>query len=197
LATEERIMTRLAIGVVLWSIVHFLPAIAVDLKKNLVNRFGEYGYKGGFTLLMVVAIYLMVSGWKAAVPEASDLIFTPPEWGGYAAGLLVLVGFVLFLAPYPPNNVRRMFRHPQLIGFICWGVGHLLSNGEPRSVLFFGGLTVWAIVEIVLLNRRDGAWTRPEKVPLLKDFAMILFSVLAYIGFLYTHHLLFGGTQLV
>ena len=56
-------MTRLAIGVVLWSVVHFLPAIAVDLKKNLVNRFGEYGYKGGFTFLMLIAIYLMISGW--------------------------------------------------------------------------------------------------------------------------------------
>ena len=190
-------MTRLAIGLVLWSVIHFLPAIAVDLKKNLVKRFGEYGYKGGFTLFMLLAIYLMISGWKLAVPEASDLVYTPPEWSGHAAGLLVLVGFILFLAPYPPNNVRRLLRHPQLIGVICWGVGHLLSNGEPRSVLFFAGLTLWAGIEIVLLNRRDGTWIKPNKAPLMKDFAMVLFSVLAYIGFLYTHHLLFGGTQLI
>ncbi len=189
-------MTRLAIGVLLWSVVHFIPAIAVDLKKNMVNRFGEYPYKGIFTLIMVIAIYLIISGWKAAVPEASELDFTPPEWSVHAAGLLVLVGFILFMAPYPPNNFKRVMRHPQLIGMAFWGVGHLLSNGEPRSVLLFGGLTAWALIEMLLINRRDGEWTRPAKVSGKKDLTLVLFSVLMYMVFLYTHHLIFGGSPL-
>ena len=57
-----------------------------------------------------------LEGWKAAVPE---VIYTPPGWGNYAAGLLVLLGFVLFLAPYPPNNLKRLLRHPQLILIRC------------------------------------------------------------------------------
>ena len=190
-------MTRLILGVLLWSVVHFIPAIAVDLKRNMLKRFGEYPYKGAFSLLMVLAIYLMVSGWKAAVPEAADLVFTPPEWGNYAAGLLVLIGFILFLAPYPPNNIKRMLRHPQLIGMACWGLGHLISNGEPRSIVLFSGLTAWAIIEIFLLNRRDGEWTRPEKASPKKDFALIAFSLLTFLAFLYTHHILFGGTELI
>ena len=86
-------MTRLVIGVLLWSVVHFIPAIAVDLKKSMVNRFGEYPYKGIFTLMMVVAIYLMISGWKAAVPEVD---YVPPDWSVHAAMLFVLVGFIMF-----------------------------------------------------------------------------------------------------
>ena len=192
-------MTRLALGVLLWSIVHFIPGIAADLKKNVVSKYGEYPYKGVFTLLMIVSLYLIISGWGSMTPVAPatlEMIYTPPDWGGHAAGVLVLIGFILFLAPYPPNNIKRLMRHPQLIGMVCWGVGHLLAVGTMRSIVLFGGLTIWAVLEIGLLNRRDGAWVKPEKVSYRTDLTMTLFSVLAFMAFLYTHHLLFGGSPL-
>lgn len=186
-------MMRLAFGVLLWSVVHFMLAIVPDLKQGMVKRFGEYPFKGVFTLIMVVAIYLIISGWKSVVP---DMVYLPPGWGDYAAIFLVLVGFVLFLAPYPANNFKRMLRHPQLTGMACWGVGHLLANGEARSMVLFGGLTVWALVEMFLLNRRDGEWIKPAAVSVQKDLALVLFSMLVYMAFLYTHHLLFGAAPL-
>ena len=186
-------MTRLAFGVLLWSIVHFSPVIALGLKKNLVNRFGEYPFKGVFALIMVTAIYLIVSGWRSAVPE---VVYMPPGWGNYATVVLVLIGFILFLAPYPPNNFKRMLRHPQLTGMACWGVGHLLSNGETRSIVLFGGLTAWALIEMVLINRRDGEWVKPAAVAAKKDLALVVFSVLAFMVVLFTHRLLFGSSPL-
>ena len=186
-------MTRLALGVLLWSIVHFIPTIAVDFKKNLLNRVGEYPYKGLFALLMFLSIYLIISGWKSVVPAE---IFIPPDWNVQAAAVLVLIGFILFLAPYPPNNFKRVLRHPQLIGMVFWGVGHLVSNGDDRSIVLFGGLSIWAVLEILLLNRRDGDWARPAQVSIKKDLGLTLFAVLAYMVFLYTHHLVFGGSPL-
>ena len=166
----------------------------------MVARFGEYPYKGAFTALMLISLYLIISGWSALTPVEPEVLaefYTPPEWGGHAAAALILIGFILFLAPYPPNNIKRMLRHPQLIGFICWGVGHLLAVGTVRSIVFFGGLTVWAIIEIFLINQREGPWIRPTRVAFRNDVAMVLFSVLAYMAMLYTHHLLFGGTNLI
>ena len=192
-------MTRLALGVLLWSVVHFIPALAAGFKKKMLKRFGEYPYKGAFTVVMIISLYLIISGWKSMTPDAPEvlnIIFTPPVWGEYAAGLLVLIGFILFLAPYPPNNFKRMLRHPQLIGLVSWSVGHLLAVGTARAIVLFGGLAAWALIEVLLLNRRDGAWLKPAKVPFKKDLAMVLFSVLAYMAFLYTHHLLFGGSPL-
>jgi uncharacterized membrane protein len=180
--------------------VHFFPAIAPEFKKTMVGRFGEYTYKGVFSVLMVISIYLIITGWSSLTPTEPDVlnaIYTAPAWGGHAAGVIVLIGFILFLAPYPPNNFKRMMRHPQLIGFACWGVGHLLAVGTARSIVLFGGLTAWALIEIFLINRRDGAWVKPEKAPVKNDVAMVLFSVLVYMAFLYTHHLLFGGTNLI
>ena len=192
-------MTRLILGVLLWSIAHFTPALAANFKTKMVARFGEYPWKGALTLFMVAALYLIVSGWMSMTPEEPEvlaMVFTPPEWSVYAAGVLALIGFVLFLAPYPPNNFKRMMRHPQLIGVVCLGVGHLTAVGTMRGVVFFGGLTVWALLEMVLINRRDGEWMKPDKAPFRKDLSMVLFSVLVYMAFLYTHHLLLGGAPL-
>jgi len=180
--------------------VHFIPGIAVDFKKTMVDRFGEYPFKGLFTVLMVVSLYLIISGWGSMTPVEPEILvplYTAPEWGGHAAAVLVLIGFVLFLAPYPPNNFKRLLRHPQLIGMVSWGVGHLLAVGTTRAIVLFAGLSVWAILELLVINRRDGVWVKPDKVPLKKDIALVLFSVLAYLAFLYTHHMLFGGTELI
>ena len=192
-------MTRLVLGLLLWSVVHFIPGLAVDFRKNLINRFGENPYKGVFALLMVVALYLIISGWQSMTPvepEVLELIFTPPDWGVYAAGLLVLIGFILFLAPYPPNNFKRIMRHPQLIGVVSFSVGHLFAVGTTRAIVLFAGLGVWAVIEILLINRRDGEWVKPARAPFKKDASMVLFSVLVYMAFLYTHHLMFGGSPL-
>ena len=193
-------MTRLALGVLLWSLVHIFPGLSKDFRKNLIGRYGEYSYKGIFTLVMVVAIFLIISGWASMTPEAPEVLamhYTPAEWGGHAAAFFILIGFILFLAPYAPNNIKRILRHPQLIGVVCWGVGHLLAVGTTRSLVLFGGLSVWAILEVFLINRRDGQWIKPEKASFNNDFSMVLFSVLAYLMFLYTHHMLFGGTELI
>jgi len=193
-------MTRLAIGVLLWSMVHFVPSIAAGFKQAVLSRYGEYPYKGAFTVIMVISLYLIISGWGSLTPvepEVLTAIYTAPEWGGHAAALLVLIGFVLFLAPYQPNNVKRIMRHPQLVGVVCWGVGHLLAVGTARSIVLFGGLSVWALIEIYLINKRDGAWVKPDKAMFKNDVTIMAFAVLAYLAFLFTHHLLFGGTNLI
>ena len=166
----------------------------------MLDRFGEYPYKGAFTMLMIISLYLMISGWTSLTPVEPDVlvpVYTAPEWGGHVAALLVLLGFILFLAPYPTNNIKRMMRHPQLIAVMCWGVGHLAAIGTARSIVLFGGLTLWALIEMPLINRRDGQWVKPARAPFKNDVAMVVFSVLAYMAFLFTHHLLFGGTNLV
>ena len=63
-------MLRLALGVLLWSVIHLFPGVKSDFKKNMLNKYGEYPYKGAFTLLMIVAIYLIITGWQSTSPVA-------------------------------------------------------------------------------------------------------------------------------
>ena len=182
-------MTRLSLGVLLWSLVHLVPTLFAGARGKLVARIGENPYKGLFTLLIVLSIYLIISGWKAAVPES---LYVPPAWGRHLTALLMLAAFVLFFAPYPPNNIRRVLRHPQLTGVALWGVGHLLANGEARSVVLFGGLALWAVIEILLINRRDGARTPPPPAPRRNDLLLIVAGVAVYVVLAAAHRWLFG-----
>jgi uncharacterized membrane protein len=56
----------------------------------------------------------------------------------------------------------------------------------------FGGLALWAIIEIILLNRRDGAWVKPDPVPRKKDIIVLVAGFTAYIIVALAHQWLFG-----
>lgn len=187
-------MIKLVLGVLLWNATKLTPVIAVDFRKRLVDRMGENPYKGVYALLVAFSIYLIISGWKATIPE---FLYIPPEWGRHATSLLVLIAFILFSASHGQNNIKRFLRHPQLTAVAVWGLAHLLANGESRSIVLFGGMALWAIADIVLINRRDGAWTRPEPVPFKKDIIAVIAGLVVYVVFAGAHRWLFGVSPFV
>ena len=70
-------------------------------------------------------------------------------------------------------------RHPQLIGVCLWAGAHLLVNGDMPSLVLFGGLLLWALAEIVLINRTP--WTRPAIIPpLRKEITVPLAALVVY-----------------
>jgi uncharacterized membrane protein len=182
-------MIKLILGVLLWSIAHLLPAVAADFRQRVIAQRGEGAFKGVIALAIVASIALIIWGWKSTVPE---FLYLPPIWGRHLAALLVLVAFVLFAASHGNNNIRRFVRHPQLTGVIVWGLAHLLANGESRSIVLFGGLTLWALIEIVLINRRDGAWVKPGPAPLKRDVIAVVAGLFVYLVLAFSHQWLFG-----
>jgi len=182
-------MNLLIAGVALWCATHLFPAYAPGPRRALVARLGENAYKGVFALLIVASLALIVMGWKAALP---GFVYAPPTWGRHATALLVLIAFILFGASHGHNNIRRALRHPQLTAVIVWGIGHLLANGDTRSVILFGSLTAWALVEILLINRREGARVKPERAPVRKDVIAVVAGVVVYALVAWAHPWLFG-----
>ncbi len=182
-------MFYLIAGVILWGALHFMPAMPDGIRSKLIERTGMVVYKGAFALLIVLAVLLMVMGWKATPREFA---FEPPAWGATVNLVFMLATSVLFLAPYVENNIKRILRHPQLTGIVLWGAGHVLSTGQVRSLVLFGGLGVWALVEMLLINRRDGAWLKPSRVGALADFKLLLAGLGFFIIFMFTHLRLFG-----
>ena len=61
-------------------------------------------------------------------------------------------------------SIKQIIRHPQLTGLVVWAIAHLLLNGDSRSLVLFSGLGLWALAEIVVINRREGAWVK-DSVP--------------------------------
>jgi uncharacterized membrane protein len=182
-------MTYLIAGVVLWSISHLLPAAAPEVRSNLAQKFGEGPYKGLFSLDIVIALALIIVGWKAATPAQ---LYVPPFYNSQISSAFVIMAILLMIASTLPNNLRRYVRHPQMMAVIFWGVGHLLSNGDSRSVVLFGSLALWAALEMVFISKRDGEWQRPESVPLSKDLITAVATAAICAAVIYFHAALFG-----
>jgi uncharacterized membrane protein len=152
-------MELLIAGVLLWCAVHFVPTLAKDFKASLVDRMGAVPYKGLFAVLVFAALALIIIGWRGVDPVN---LYDPPVWGVRVNNGLMVLAIFLFVAAHRPTIIRRVLRHPMLTGLSVWGVAHLFANGDQRSLIVFGGLTVWAVVEIQLINARDGAWIKPD-----------------------------------
>ena len=182
-------MTLLSIGLLVWIAVHLFPSLLPDARAALINRMGEKAYKGVFALAIVVSLVLIVVGWRRADVAA---VYTPPLLGSPIIPVLVLVSFVLMAAANAPTNIRRFLRHPMLTGVIVWGVAHLLANGENRSVMLFGSMSLWALASIVSINRREGEWQKPTPIAISKDVVTVVISAVVFAIVLYFHETLFG-----
>lgn len=144
-------MVLLISGVALWWAAHLFKRVAPERRAAL----GDKG-KAVIAVLLVLSVFLMARGYGQA---------DGPVWWGRSPAttginnLLMLVAFYLYAADGMGTRVTAWIRHPQLTGFSLWAVAHLLVNGDLASLILFGGLLAWALVEIVLLNRA-GAWKR-------------------------------------
>ena len=177
-------MVWLCVGVLLWMAVHFIPSAARGLRTSLVERVGENPYKGIFALTLVLSIALMVIGWRSTTPE---LIYVPPTAGASLTSMLMLIAVLLFGAAHQPTRIKRFIRHPQLTGMVVWSLSHLLSNGDSRSLVLFGGLGLWASIEMPLISRREGAWARPYGPALSVEIRSILISVVICFVLFFLH----------
>lgn len=182
-------MAMLIIGVLLYCAVHLFPAALPALRSRAIARLGENPYKGVFSLLIIGSLVLIVFGWKAATPS---IVYRPPLGPGLIPSALMLLAFVFFAASAIPSNIGRVVRHPQMTAVILWSTAHLLANGDRPSLVLFGGLGTWAILEIVLCNRRDSTWQRPAPRSRAADAAAIVVGVVAYAVLAWFHARLFG-----
>ena len=144
-------MVLLISGVALWWAAHLFKRVAPERRAAL----GDKG-KGLVAVPLILSVFLMARGYGQAGG--------PVWWGRSPAttginNLLMLLAFYLYAADGMGTRVTAWVRHPQLTGFSLWAVAHLLVNGDLASLILFGGLLAWALVEIVLLNRA-GAWKR-------------------------------------
>lgn len=177
-------MAMLIAGILLWSAVHLFTALGVQQRARLLDRLGSGPYRGSYSLLLILSLVLMVFGWRSTAPA---VVYTPDPALRLLTLALMYVALTLFFSHRAPTDVRRVLRHPQLTGMLTWAVAHLISNGDSRSLVLFGGLGLWAIVEIIVINRRDGAWIRPQPVGMPRSLIPFAIGAVAWVvlGFLH------------
>jgi hypothetical protein len=93
--------------------------------------------------------------------------------------LLMLGSVYLFAVSGMKTALARKIRHPMLLAVVLWAVGHLLVNGDIASFVLFGGLGLWGLISMVLINRA-GPWVPPAAKPVKFETMALAGSVLFY-----------------
>ena len=184
----------LSLGVLLWAATHLFVALGAGARTTLIGKIGLGPYKGLFSLTLVAALVLMVMGWQA-MPVT--VLYLPPAGLRYVTMLLMPIAIILFISARAPTDIKQFIRHPQLSGVMLWALAHLLAHGETRAVLLFGGLLAWAVLEVIFINRRDGAWQKPAPVGLAKTAVTVAIGLVLTAILMFAHPWLSGMPVIV
>ena len=171
-------MIWIILGLALWTLAHGFKRFAPDRRAAM----GDAG-RGAVTGAILISVVLMVIGYRAADPV---FLWPAPGWAHPLNNLLMVLAVYLFAVGGARTGLARRLRHPMLTGLIVWSVAHLLVNGDLESLILFGGLGVWAVFAMVVINRAQD-WTPPAPSPLGKEIGVAVTSVIVFavIGFIH------------
>lgn len=178
-------------GLLLWSCIHLLPGVAAAMRRGIIEKVGLGPYKLVYSLLLLLSIGLMIAGWRASQPEQLFIASWLPLHAAYA---LIYLGVLLMVVSNFNSRIKRLIRHPQLTGFAIFSITHVLVNGDSRATLLFGGLAIWAVVEILVINRRDGEWHKPQPPAISQELKPLLASIAVFAALFLAHPYLSGHT---
>jgi uncharacterized membrane protein len=103
-------MALLIAGLLLFTLVHLLPAASPATRDELAGRFGENQYRGVFSAVILASLVVIVFGWKAA---STSGIYAPPFDGG---PIISAVIFFASLARHWRLAVARLVRGAGYLG---------------------------------------------------------------------------------
>ncbi len=156
-------MLMLVLATAVFLATHFVSS--TPLRPLLASRFGEWPYRGLYSMAAFATLGWMIWAYAGAPRE--------PLWPGLrlvplfvmpVAFILIACGFwrnptivgadALLKSEDPARGVIRITRHPIMWGFMLWSGAHVLARGDLKSFIFFGGFLVLAALGTVLMDRR-------------------------------------------
>ena len=191
-------MLLFILGLLLFFGIHMLPFYP-EYRAQLIEKFdtdtidGEGMYKIIFSVISLLGLIFVGIG-KGSMGFAS--LWDIPIFFRYIAVIFILLSFILIVAAYLPNNIKRYVPHPMLTGIIIWGVTHLIINGDVASIILFGSFVVYSVVAIKLANRSESNESSEqdtqETIPVVKDGIVIGIAIVGFLILFWLHKLLFG-----
>ncbi|HKM87819.1 MAG TPA: NnrU family protein [Xanthobacteraceae bacterium] len=157
----------MGLAVEILGLVLFLGAhVFVTMRRQrgaLISRIGAGPYKGLYSLVAIVGIVLIGFGFARYRAEGLIQVWYPPAWTRQIVVALMWPASIAVVAAYIPGDIKRVLKHPMLVGVKIWAVAHLCANGDLGGMILFGSVLAWAVYARITLKRRSepGAPTIP------------------------------------
>src|SRR6185369_10346037 len=130
-------MTMLLVGLMLFFTAHSVRIFADPWRTRQRARLGELRWRGLYSLVSLAGLVLLIWGYGAT--RGAPGLWAPPRWTHHLAAVLTLPAFLLVVAAYVPgSHIKSAIGNPMVAGVALWALAHLLANGRPGDVLFFG-----------------------------------------------------------
>lgn len=145
--------------------LHIIPAIP-GIRAKLIAATGRRVYLIAYSLVSILALLWL---FHAALQLDFVALWDPAPWQAWVTITLTPIGVFFLIAgllsPNPasislrqpdlaPGAITTITRHPVLWGFALWSGSHLVPNGDLRSLLLFGALTAFAVLGMIVTDRR-------------------------------------------
>ena len=179
-------MILLAIGVLFVALQHLAVAFP-GARQRLEDQVGARAFGPVFGLTSLIGVAVIVLGWNLSGFVA---VYDPPAWGRHANFAFMLVAFLCFGIFLFRGSLRQRLRFPMAYAAMFWASGHLLANGDLRSLILFGGLLAYAAAHLAI-GIANGVRPSPE-VRVGHDLISLLAGLALYGVMTQLHPILIG-----
>jgi uncharacterized membrane protein len=160
-----------------------------DHRAAVVARIGEWPYRGLFSLVSIIGIVLIGYGFAAYRAAGPIAVWYPPGWTRHIVVALMWPASIMIAAAYIPGNIKRVLKHPMLVGVKTWAFAHLCANGDLGSIILFGSVLAWAVYDRITLKRRKDAGAPPIPIGGTKnDIIAIVVGTIIYLALGFVFH---------
>ncbi|TDQ61452.1 NnrU family protein [Phaeovulum veldkampii] len=164
-------MFLLILGILLWMFAHLFKRLFPSLRARLGNVWKIFS-----AVLLLASLVAMVIGYRGA--DVVPVYDTNPAMY-HANNALMILAVYLFAVGGTKSVLVGVIRHPMLWGTVIWAVSHLMVNGDLASALLFGSMLMWALLEMLLINRA-GRWENRVKGSFKGDLKALGGTVVVY-----------------
>lgn len=175
-------MILLILGLVIWTAAHVFKPLMPEARAALAARLGAGPSKGVMGAVIGLALILIIVGYRQAPVES---VWFPPSWTVHLNNLLMLIAVALLGLGHSKSRARAWVRDPMLTGVVLWAVAHLLVNGDVASIVLFGWMGVWALVQIALARRKPAAPLPVTSVA--GDIRFVIISIVVFVVIVAVH----------
>jgi hypothetical protein len=142
----------LLVGLVVWIGAHLFKRVMPDRRAAMGDP-----AKGAVAIALLVSLVAIVIGYRNSELGFVQVWF-PPSFMVHIANVLMLLAVYVFFAGGAGVWLGRRIRHAQLSGVKAWALAHLLVNGDLASIVLFGGMLAWAVMEVIFINKAEPNW---------------------------------------
>jgi uncharacterized membrane protein len=183
----------MGLAIEILGLIVFLGAHVFVSRRNeraaLISRLGRGPYLGLFALVSIVGLVLLGFGFARYRAEGLIPVWYPPAWTRQIVVAAMWPASIAVVAAYIPGDIKRVLKHPMLVGVKIWAVAHLCANGDLGGMILFGAVLAWAVYDRITLKRRSDPGAPP--IPLggrRNDIIAIVVGTILYLALGFVFH---------